>query len=162
MRKWDSGLPPFAGPQPGGVSAVSIVRTSPSVPLLLRHPPSRAPFPAALQTPRPPAADSQPGLPCIPRTQNPARDGQGDARVRREPLQRLRGASPQQGLSKTGPRGLHREAGLLFLRRLFQGLPAPQLALCFFQRLHRGLGQQEALGDTQRKAQLRLSASELW
>ncbi|XP_027404228.1 jmjC domain-containing protein 4 isoform X3 [Bos indicus x Bos taurus] len=162
MPKWDSGLPPFAGPRPGDFTAVSIIRTSPSVPAAPSTSPEPRPVPSSPQTPRPPAADSQPRFPCTPQTQNLARDGQGDARVRREPLQRPRGASPQQGLSETGPRGLHREAGLLFLRRLFQGLPAPQLALCFFQRLHRGLGQQEALGDTQRKAQLRVSASELW
>ncbi|XP_027404227.1 jmjC domain-containing protein 4 isoform X2 [Bos indicus x Bos taurus] len=161
MPKWDSGLPPFAGPRPGDFTAVSIIRTSPSVPAAPSTSPEPRPVPSSPQTPRPPAADSQPRFPCTPQTQNLARDGQGDARVRREPLQRPRGASPQQGLSETGPRGLHREAGLLFLRRLFQGLPAPQLALCFFQRLHRGLGQQEALGDTQRKAQLRVSASEL-
>ena len=141
MREWNSGLPPFSGPRPGGLTwLVPPSAPAPLSPPLFRHPPSPAPSPAALQTPRPSAADSQPRLPCAPRTQNLARDGQGDARVRREPLQRPRGASPQQSLSETGPRGLHREAGLLFLRRLFQGLPAPQLALCFFQRLHRGLG----------------------
>ncbi|XP_015425936.1 PREDICTED: jmjC domain-containing protein 4 isoform X4 [Myotis davidii] len=88
--------------------------------------------------------------------------GQGDARVRREPFPRPPGASPQQGLPHPGPRGLYREARLLFLHGLLQELPAPQRALCFLQRLHRGLGQQEALGDTQWEARLRLSASELW
>nr|KAF6348892.1 jumonji domain containing 4 [Myotis myotis] len=88
--------------------------------------------------------------------------GQGDARVRREPFPRPPGASPQQGLPDPGPRGLYREARLLFLHGLLQELPAPQRALCFLQRLHRGLGQQEALGDTQWEARLRLPASELW
>ena len=47
MPKWDSGLPPFAGPRPGDFTAVSIIRTSPSVPAAPSTSPEPRPVPSS-------------------------------------------------------------------------------------------------------------------